>query len=584
MLHNPVNAEYNKPLHELKLFRDLFRLYMTFVIISKPDLKKLQQIRIKYRKVKVKLDVIRKTMATCEGILSCDSINHDNPRGCPKCGVTYRGGELDKTMYVTSISRDTGVKTLVTLDFELDTLVREDATQSELLRKIDEELLPLQSRLYLLAVVQLQRWLGFVLAFKRGVRLNRARMRSLLRMRHRRLVLLKREVDSQVRRPEPLDQTHFRYRYSDIPQETAEHLLAVTTRKTERIQRASCLLRDNLLAAVLASRQRRLEELLLAERLAELERSKEKPLVLKTVPLEPRNKKKLMCFRTECKLRTFLSVDRYETHMKLHRIEDAKKKEHQQLCHHAKLLREADEAEFLQKVRDSRAFVLQESDRMDYSGHEKEFSPVDLSSGAQSSMLQLTFPSFRNEKIGKRSESGPNPNLELSSSSPPLVTDIPHIFAIFNLHYAPLFSLELVSKQDEVSVPFRVPLDRPVVRIGTHESCECVVGLSGIARKESKISTIHCLFYCSMDGNIASNSSSLSSVTLVDNSTSWGTYFVNTNGTRKVPPKMSAGLLLSAGCLVCVGVQRDGPAVLPAEQASAACAVYRVRCLERETD
>ena len=39
---------------------------------------------------------------------------------------------------------------------------------------------------------------------------------------------------------------------------------------------------------------------------------KEKPIVLKRVPLEPKNKRKLVCFRTECKLRTFLSLDRYE--------------------------------------------------------------------------------------------------------------------------------------------------------------------------------------------------------------------------------------------------------------------------------
>ena len=45
ILNNPVKAEYFKPIHDIKLFRDLFRLYMTFVVISKPDLKNLQRIR-----------------------------------------------------------------------------------------------------------------------------------------------------------------------------------------------------------------------------------------------------------------------------------------------------------------------------------------------------------------------------------------------------------------------------------------------------------------------------------------------------------------------------------------------------------
>jgi len=98
----------------------------------------------------------------------------------------------------------------------------------------------------------------------------------------------------------------------DALQETAEHLQAVKSRKDERIRLASCRLRDNLLAAVLVARQRRQDELLLAARLAELERLREKPIVLRTVPLEPKNKKKLICFRTECNLRTFLSEDRYE--------------------------------------------------------------------------------------------------------------------------------------------------------------------------------------------------------------------------------------------------------------------------------
>jgi len=49
-----------------------------------------------------------------------------------------------------------------------------------------------------------------------------------------------------------------------------------------------------------------------------------------------------------------------------------------------------------------------------------------------------------------------------------------------------------------------------------------VVGLSGLARKESKIATIHCLLFCPMDGG--------SAVTVVDNSTAWGTYFVDMHG------------------------------------------------------
>ena len=53
-------------------------------------------------------------------------------------------------------------------------------------------------------------------------------------------------------------------------------------------------------------------------------------------------------------------------------------------------------------------------------------------------------------------------------------------------------------------------------------------------------------------------------------------------GTRKVPPKLSAGLPLTAGSLICLAVQKDGPQLLSATDANGACAVYRVRCLDKE--
>ena len=53
-------------------------------------------------------------------------------------------------------------------------------------------------------------------------------------------------------------------------------------------------------------------------------------------------------------------------------------------------------------------------------------------------------------------------------------------------------------------------------------------------------------------------------------------------GTRKVPPKISAGIQLTAGSLLCLGVRKDGPQKLSATDANGACAVFRVRCLDDE--
>lgn len=108
---NPVkSAAFIKPVPALTLLRSLCRLYMLSVKVSKKARQELEKKRStftlpnahrdiepkpkpnrkKYRKAKAKLDLIHKTMAACQFILSCDSINHDNPKGCPKCGVLYR--------------------------------------------------------------------------------------------------------------------------------------------------------------------------------------------------------------------------------------------------------------------------------------------------------------------------------------------------------------------------------------------------------------------------------------------------------------------------------------------------------------
>eukprot|EP00388_Colpodella_angusta_P027813 GDKK01010560.1.p1 GENE.GDKK01010560.1~~GDKK01010560.1.p1 ORF type:complete len:278 (-),score=14.82 GDKK01010560.1:358-1191(-) len=71
-----------------------------------------------------------------------------------------------------------------------------------------------------------------------------------------------------------------------------------------------------------------------------------------------------------------------------------------------------------------------------------------------------------------------------------------HIYALHSMLNDALYSLELVSKQGDISVAQRVPLDRPLIRIGTHSSCECVVTTSGAAKRDSRVAKIHCLFYC----------------------------------------------------------------------------------------
>lgn len=174
-----------------------------------------------------------------------------------------------------------------------------------------------------------------------------------------------------------------------------------------------------------------------------------------------------------------------------------------------------------------------------------------------------------------------------------------HIYALHSMLNDTMFSLELVSKQGDISVAQRIPLDRPLIRIGTHSSCECVVTTSGNSKRDNKVAKIHCLLYCPTHkgsslgasfaqeeeiygGTAKAAGEGSAQLTLVDNATTYGTYVVSALGTRKAPVKITAGMVLTPGVLICIGVCKSGPAEISATVANQACVVYRVRCLEQE--
>ena len=161
-----------------------------------------------------------------------------------------------------------------------------------------------------------------------------------------------------------------------------------------------------------------------------------------------------------------------------------------------------------------------------------------------------------------------------------------HIYTLHSLVNDCLYSLELVSKHGDVEVAMRVPLDRPVVRIGTQSSCECVVATKGAAKRDGKVATVHCMLYCpthrDQHRTKRNTTTTTDDLTIVDNNTIWGTYIVSSTGTHKAPVKVTAGRPLTSGLLICIGVVRDGPGEISAIQANQACVVYRVRCMEQE--
>ena len=250
--------------------------------------------------------------------------------------------------------------------------------------------------------------------------------------------------------------------------------------------------------------------------------------------------------------------------------------------------------------------------------------------------------------------------------------------------YGKMYHLELVSFREGLKPPFKIPLNTPVLRIGTLENACGDSTITCTATKEDGsidddvlyvrdeknaykrtfplIARTHCVIYVPMcsdndytnnitnsliptssgiNGNNGSNGSnknngstsngiggssgfnnsmksiSTSSVdslstddfnssttgtgtgmgiaptptptphtnelcTIVDNHTFGGTYIVSITGVKKVPKKTSKGLPMHDGDLLCIGIGRVDETNISPTEASKACVVYRIRCVDIE--
>lgn len=408
----------------------------------------------------------------------------------------------------------------------------------------------------------------------------------------------------------------------------------------------------------------------------------------------------LICYRTECRLRTFLTEERYRVHMSIHAKFDLICEQKIASNRAAKKVRDAREAEFMERVGSSRTRLVEVNhtysyklkldgvaedncnrammpeemsmitdSEFNYDGESlSAFSPltgdhrtgsidnsfvdspspspsfieaadtVDTASHSEKNQRGVGYARTKSRRSSVRSPDSINSDSSTHTSAASITTssmaennrwlvkqlqqaryqlvdlsrdvlaqnaqttrdmrqwsEMHHVGSLHSLFNLPMYSLEMVSKQGEVDVARQVPLDKPLVRFGTHSTCECVISLSGVTKRDKKVSKVHCLFYCPMVGNSSSSMAdslrrdgdaakmlSAGLVTLVDNSSVYGTYTVSAGGTRKVPTKMTAGVELTPGMLVCIGVCKDGPAIISASQANQACVVYRVRCIDQE--
>ena len=279
-----------------------------------------------------------------------------------------------------------------------------------------------------------------------------------------------------------------------------------------------------------------------------------------------------VCIRHGCNLRRFFSADRYSVHMSFHRSDDELRRQRDRELAQIKAMSDAESKSLLDRIAKSRLALAE----------------VD---GIDESLLSIAYEGSEDTRDAAV------PTHVLSSE-----------ISLSATHYY----LELVSKREVFDAQIKVPLNRPVLRLGMlANTCEIVISYSknaadiigpepkatlstyafNASRKsasptkpinatgmnEPLISNVHCVIYTNNgnDGGDA-GSSDACDVVVVDNQTRFGTYIVNSKGVRKVPIKLAQRASLMPDDLLCIGVAFNGEKQLTADEASSACLVYRM--------
>lgn len=273
--------EYVTAPSPLRLARHLLRLSIHSTKVDRSICRELRIKRNYYRAAMKKLKLIHDTQVKCQGQQHCTNREHLHPRGCFFCGVVYQHGMLGGAVpYVESVSRDTGVVTLVTLDFEIETLMQEDRIQTQLVETAREDLQRFEEEVYRDIRVAVQSLWVAALVWKRTRRQQSTLQRSHHRYRHRRLLALKRDGDALIAEQAPFDQhffsdvyneqlfdhqgapymQYFRYKYCDLLRPAEEHLQEIVRRKQQRVLRMARALHRVAWDRVCKERERKYQE------------------------------------------------------------------------------------------------------------------------------------------------------------------------------------------------------------------------------------------------------------------------------------------------------------------------------------
>ena len=540
---------------ELKTVRIYSYSLMRDIPLTKFQVLTLTMKRNIHKEAVAKLALINTTLANCNKIAVCKSAQHKLPSGCPTCGVIHMGGKINVTLFVKSVSRETGVSTLIPLVDEMALLQRELVMQEELVERTTKELNELEAQIFHKTTSAIQAWWCSFLALKRIRRVNAAREHSLFFYRVRKLVRMKRDLDS-IRNLKDTDNdlSYLHYRYADLIDEMNEYIAYKVIHSLGKTDKIAKIFLMKLKKAVTKARQIRANEFREREiiraandKRVQKERTQKllKDLRKKVIEIEY-DSKRWICNRLECNGKRFYSKDRFLVHMSIHKMKEARN-----VVNMGEIVKKRDakaikEAEFLQRIRQSRDAINSLGVALDDSLY-----------------------------------------CEPSGSG---WTSLPHIRSFYSSTHQKVYYIEILSKKDSVMCPSRIPLDKPVVRLGTmRDACgDGTITLidNTLEKNNGMISKIHCMFYVPMGAiDESKKQANQSPITIVDNSSKYGTYVVgegSESGAMKVPNKLSAGIHLELGNLICIGVKKEGEQLLSPTEASTGCIVFRF-CLSIES-
>lgn len=521
-----------------------------------PDkLDRLKQDRAKLTRLNNEMAVIQETIASYEATKTCTSKLHTTPSGCPVCGVILMGASSEPMPMVKAVDRVSGTYKLEKLEVDLAKQRNDEAKQQTAIDHFQEEIYELEQLMSMLARDNIQAWWASLLAKWKSERDDKMVVKKLWFYRIRRLVRLKREVDTTYK----WDFHKMEYTYSDLVPELKEYCAKVTADRNNLAEKIGKDFVKKLRNSVARTRRRRYMEEEAKQRDKEAaqaliaKKKKAAELLAMRKLWKTLSKKKYICIREKCAGKTFFSVERYRAHMSIHALEDVKREE---------------------KIR---------ADKLKQATKEQE---ADLAEERLAAVRELVYASVEAEKHRVEDEREAMKYVDpqsvdlgdLSFLQRSGWSAVPHFHTINHNVNAKLYYLELLSKSHEVEAPALVALDKAIVRFGTLPLLECSVLTKGTTKKQGVVARTHCMIYCPLGSDFDSG------VTLTDNHSAYGTYVVSAGDPNaiKVPTSPTDGHPLNPGDLVCIGVKKYGGPALEAVDACEASLVYRV-CLRPDS-